>query len=834
MVSATIWIMTLSSERALNPVYFVVFADRTCSVKHQRPSLLQNTVLDLYTLRPSDENLRLYMRFQHQPFITLCNMTSNINAVRSSSINKLRQAVTVYLMLSVSVCNPAHALTLDGRLDEQEWKDARVINDFIKVAPYSLSKPEYNTEARVISNQDGIYIGIKNTQPLPTQSTELTARDSDMSADTNQIIIDFDASNISAYSFEVGNGGSIKDGIWRNENQYSNDWDGSWQAQTSQDDTHWYAEVLLPWNIVPMAGVDGDDPSQRPIKIYLSRRVKELGVSYANVAASSNRQRFMSDFAGLGIGNFAQSSFQTFAYASGRQNTIGNDKEFDVGADLFWKSSDGKQLSVAINPDFGQVESDNLVVNFSPNETFFSERRPFFTQNQALFDVSGTQDLRVIHTRRIGGQPDNGPDFFSDILGAVKFTDSNQYLNYGVFFASEADSTDSLGRDYYVGRALRTTDNYDLGFTSTFTSRPEINREAMVNAVDYEYRWGKAITVKGQALHSSIESGADASQAKTGGSAWLTLEQQLSANKSQSLSLSHYAEGFEVNDLGFLPRANLDSLEYEYIYRKPSFADDSSIKNQEIAFSTEHQYSANGDHLISDLTLRGQWVYKNNSAFYWQANGYSDGRDDRITRGNNVLRTEDGYELRMTLFAKDTEKLKGHAHVILTDTFVGGKGFDLHLHPSYQFTDKYSASLGMFYIQTDDWLNWRGANQLGQYQRKQGIASLNFDAKLSEKQELRLKFQWVAVSADALNSLAVLANGDAIQDGEKVDDFSVSSTALQIRYRYELAPLSNLFIVYSRGGNIDLDETDSLGALFTQSWDNETSSNIFAKLRYQF
>ncbi|MFT6710071.1 MAG: hypothetical protein ACJATO_000449 [Arenicella sp.] len=761
-------------------------------------------------------------------------MTFSLKTVRSGIIKRLQPSVTVCLILSFLVCNPVQAITLDGRLDEQEWKDAKVISDFIKVAPYSLSEPEYSTEARVISNQDGIYIGIRNTQPLSTQSTELTARDSDMSADTNQIIIDFDASNISAYSFEVGNGGSIRDGIWRNENQYSNDWDGSWQAQTSHDDTHWYVEVLLPWNIVPMAGVDVDEQSQRSIKVYLSRRVKELGVSYANVAASSNRQRFMSDFAGLSISNFTQSSFQTFAYASARQNTIDNDNEFDVGADLFWKSSDGKQLSVAIDPDFGQVESDNLVVNFSPNETFFSERRPFFTQNQALFDVSGTQDLRVIHTRRIGGQPDNGPDFFSDILGAVKFTDSNQYLNYGVFVASEADATDSLGRDYYVGRALRTTENYDLGFTSTFTARPEINREAMVNAVDYEYRWGKTITMKGQALHSSIDNGTDASQDKTGGAAWLTLEHQLSNNNSQTLSLSHYAESFEVNDLGFLPRANLDSLEYEYIHRKPSFAENSSIKNQEIAFSTEHQYSANGDHLASDLTLSGHRVYKNNSALYWQVNGYSDGRDDRITRGNNVLSIEDGYALRMTLFAKDSEKLKGHAHIIFSDTFVGGKGFDLHLHPSYQFTDKYSASLGMFYIQTDDWLNWIDGNQIGQYQRKQGIASLNFDAKLGQKQELRLKFQWVAVSADAHNSLAVLPNGDAIQDSKKVDDFSVSSTALQIRYRYELAPLSNLFIVYSRGGNIYLDETDSLASLFTQSWDNQTSSNVFAKLRYQF
>ena len=48
--------------------------------------------------------------------------------------------------------------------------------------------------------------------------------------------------------------------------------------------------------------------------------------------------------------------------------------------EVFWKIDAGKHLNIAINPDFGQVESDELVVNFSSSETFYSDKRPFFSR----------------------------------------------------------------------------------------------------------------------------------------------------------------------------------------------------------------------------------------------------------------------------------------------------------------------------------------------------------------------------------------------------------------------------------------------------------------------
>ncbi|HXU01081.1 MAG TPA: DUF5916 domain-containing protein, partial [Polyangia bacterium] len=58
-------------------------------------------------------------------------------------------------------------------------------------------------------------------------------------------------------------------------------------------------------------------------------------------------------------------------------------------------------LDVAVNPDFGQVEADTVVLNLSTYETFFPEKRPFFLEGIDVFSTPRS----LVYTRRIGQQP---------------------------------------------------------------------------------------------------------------------------------------------------------------------------------------------------------------------------------------------------------------------------------------------------------------------------------------------------------------------------------------------------------------------------------------------
>ena len=53
-------------------------------------------------------------------------------------------------------------------------------------------------------------------------------------------------------------------------------------------------------------------------------------------------------------------------------------------------------------------------MNFSAFETFYSDKRPFFAENNNMFDVSDRMH-RIINTRRIGGRPDYDCSAYGDL-----------------------------------------------------------------------------------------------------------------------------------------------------------------------------------------------------------------------------------------------------------------------------------------------------------------------------------------------------------------------------------------------------------------------------------
>src|SRR6185503_8609795 len=105
----------------------------------------------------------------------------------------------------------------------------------------------------------------------------------------------------------------------------------------------------------------------------------------------------------------------------------GGNPEGRVGADLKMGVGPNLTLDATINPDFGQVEADPAEVNLSGFETFFDEKRPFFTEGSGLLNLASVGNF--FYSRRIGAPPlgSASGDFVdfpstSTILGAAKLT----------------------------------------------------------------------------------------------------------------------------------------------------------------------------------------------------------------------------------------------------------------------------------------------------------------------------------------------------------------------------------------------------------------------------
>ena len=207
-------------------------------------------------------------------------------------------------------------------------------------------------------------------------------------------------------------------------------------------------EWLIPWTTATMQAHTGD---LRTVAVYFDRVIAATGQRFAYPGAGMSQPRFVSDFARIEIPQYRQQLLAVTPYAVASHDLVDAQSATKFGADLFWKPSASHQFAATLNPDFGQIESDDLVVNFSAIETFFTDKRPFFIDNQSVFDGS-MPGAAMFYTRRVGGAADDGSGA-SDINAAIKASGSVGSFGYGAFMASEDEAA---GRDFRsAARQLR-------------------------------------------------------------------------------------------------------------------------------------------------------------------------------------------------------------------------------------------------------------------------------------------------------------------------------------------------------------------------------------------
>jgi hypothetical protein len=103
------------------------------------------------------------------------------------------------------------------------------------------------------------------------------------------------------------------------------------------------------------------------------------------------------------------------------------------------------------------------------------------------------------------------------------------------------------------------------------------------------------------------------------------------------------------------------------------------------------------------------------------------------------------------------------------------------------------------------------------------------------RHELPTKLQWFGIHAEPQHALRSDAAGNLLQTSDMLRSFTVKNFGLQIRYRYEIAPMSELFVVCSRGGlGLDSDDDGDVPTLMSRNANVRDAEQVLAKLRYHF
>lgn len=721
-------------------------------------------------------------------------------------------------------------LAIDGRLDEAAWAGARVFDQFVIVEPWTEAAPDpaLATEVRLLSTPSGIALGFRMKQPadVPLLAPKV-ARDEMTTADRVNVYLDFDGDGRAAYNFTVLASGSIQDNTITNETQFSPDFDGDWKHAVHIEDGGWSVEILIPWTTAAMRGADAPE---RTIGLHLDRVVASRNERQGWPATSFYRGRFVSEFAKVEIPQYPASLLHVWPYATVIHDQLDGDTRWKTGADLFWKPSASFQLSAALNPDFGQVEADDLVVNFEAVEVFFSDKRPFFTENQTFFDMRTPDSGQLVYTRRIGGPADDGQGV-SDIDLALKANGSWGRLGYGVFGATEDGDA---GRDFRVGRLLwDANERLGLGWLGTQVERPFLDRRADVQAADLRWQAGESLLVNAQVMGSRVE---QAGRERSGQGGWVRANWNPNSAWRYELEATHFGQGLDFNDLGFMRRGSLNELELTGEYNHTIDDGTSALASTRWYAELQARRSDSGVRLPTWLILEHGTTFRNGDQFEVGLIPRSDGFDDLLSRGNGLVWRSARAEAYAGWYPSREGKVgwdfnigarpEGVSRALAVET-------DLQL---YWFpNERVNLMLEIEPMWSPDWLIWKDGTRFARHSRRLDAANLGLNWFPAPKHEIRVKAEWLAIRAREGRRYQLGPDARLRPVAGAEPDFDINNFGVQVRYRWEFAPQSDVYLVWSRGGFLREERSgESTLDLLDEALALRDADQFLAKVRYRF
>jgi roadblock/LC7 domain-containing protein len=289
----------------------------------------------------------------------------------------------------------------------------------------------------------------------------------------------------------------------------------------------------------------------------------------------------------------------------------------------------------------------------------------------------------------------------------------------------------------------------------------------------------------------------------------------------------------DVNDFGYQTRNDVNDFDYRIDWNKSGFTD---IRN--FRLSPFVHYAVNGDGYATNKSIgtSGELTFNN----LFKINGYiaylPQRYDDRNSFGNGTfeIRTRSRGELN---FNTDLSKpVSFFGKIGYAGEAVYGTSVDTKLGVAWRPRHNLNMQFQVEQSDKDGWLLHQEDQNFTAFQGIQWQPQLNLEYFVTSKQQIRLAMQWVGIRANEDRFYTLPTDDTKLVEGPKppgeTDDFSVSQLNFQVRYRWQIAPLSDLFIVYTKGDKqkTGLQEFDEL---FRENWNDPIGDQLVIKLRYR-
>jgi hypothetical protein len=613
---------------------------------------------------------------------------------------------------------------IDGDLSDPAWAQAPELTDFTQHDPDDTQPPTMRTSIRIVYDDHAIYFGARMTDPgRPTAL--LVRRDTFSQSDFLSINLDPQHDRLSGNAFTVTPAGVQGDTVLYNDIVEDPSWDGVWDSAVKIVPDGWIAEVRIPFSQLRFP--------DKPVHVWgvnITRRTVRNNEWVRIVNTKKGDTGFVSHFADIdGLeGIHRGRPLELVPYGVARSDVLTRadrsdpllarrDHRADGGLDLKYALTSSLTLTGTINPDFGQVEVDPAVVNLSEFETFYPEKRPFFTEGLNIFNFGGTPAPShfnfffapsLFYTRRIGRAPQVSPDADyvaapsdTTILGAAKVTgklpggwalgvlDALTDAEQARFVTAGRNGRQQVEpmTNYFVSRLSKEIGKESrVGFMMTSVDRrltgdlTSLRKTALTGGVDGYTTFGNhAWIAEGSAVASRVSGSAasiDATQrsssryyqrpdadylhydpSRTSLTGWggRAMISKSTGLWRPNVQVHVDSPGFETNDSGFMQRTDIISAHalMQYVNPNPT----KRYRERNVWFGTWQNRNFGGDTLERGVFVDHFATFQNfwqyRTALFVNSGAFS----DRLTRGGPLARTAAGWSSDLSLDSDDRRKL---------------------------------------------------------------------------------------------------------------------------------------------------------------------------------
>jgi len=335
-------------------------------------------------------------------------------------------------------------IVIDGIIDSV-WSIADSADGFIMQQPYHNISSSRRTVAKLLTTDQALYC-LMVCYDQRDSIQVFTGRLDNTDGDNVSLMLDTFMDKRTAYKFGVTASGARADcRLLDDARNRDYSWDGVWFSAAKVYDWGYVVEWEIPYR-----------------SIQYDANLSEWGLDFDRWMPTRAEDTYWNSYQeneGQRVSKFGKLVFEDF-----RPSIKGNNLEFypvgitratylqdgkykgdpDAGLDIFYNPSQKLTFQLTANPDFAQIEADPFAFNISRYETYFEERRPFFTQGNEVFMPTGRErgtgfyrPLELFYSRRIGKVLPDGSDVPLQ-LGTKAFGRVDDW-EYGGFLAMTGD-----------------------------------------------------------------------------------------------------------------------------------------------------------------------------------------------------------------------------------------------------------------------------------------------------------------------------------------------------------------------------------------------------------